>query len=506
MSEERFQELLDRVHTVSDIGGSLSLLGWDHHTHMPQKGAAVRGERMATLGKMLHEMIVSDETGRLLDDTKTYAEQQGDDSFELALWKNVKRRYDKAVRVPVELMVAMVRAGNQGYIAWHTARAASDFSLFRDALATNIDLTKQLVDVHKAAMPGVENDYDILLDDYEPGMKSADVTAVFDQLKEKTLPLVERVAAHAGEQRDKLVNGSFPKASQDQLVRSIIASLGFNEDSWDLTTTLHPFASSMAIEDIRITTKFDESFLNASMFGTMHEFGHGLYERQISTEYERTPLANGCSMAWHESQSRMWENLVGRGRPFWDFALPLVQQNFPDALGSASADDMYRAVNAMGPSLIRIEADELTYNFHIILRYELENQLIGDGVTVADLPEAWNAKVHDYLGIDVPQASQGVLQDVHWGHGSFGYFPTYALGNVLGAMLWQRITAEVGGIEDDFSRGEFGRLRTWLREHVHQYGSKYLPIDLLDKVLGTRKLDAAPLITYLTDKVDSLYA
>lgn len=505
MSHQKFAELLKRVQQVADIAGAGAVLGWDQRTLMPTKGAAVRGERLATLAGLAHRLFVNDEVGALIEASESYATSHHEDSFEASLWRIVKRRYDKMKVIPPELAEDMQRAGNAGYEAWRESRAASDYSQFIDALERNIELNRQVIDLRRAVITDAEDDYDLLLDDYEPGMKTSDITRVFDRLKEATKPLVEKVAAYKSEDREALMRGDFPTKQQEALVLEVAHQLGFTDDAWRLDVTAHPFASSMATSDIRITTKYDEDFLNPSFFGTMHEFGHGLYERQVSPDLERTPLARGASMMWHESQSRMWENLVGRGRPFWTWAAPKVAGVFPEQFGSASADDLHRAVNAMGPSLIRIEADELTYNLHIILRFELERDLFSGKVTTKDLPEAWNAKIRDYLGLEVPNDANGVLQDVHWGGGSFGYFPTYALGNVLGAMLWQRITRENPGFEGEFEQGEFGTLRTWLGENVHVHGSKFMPMDLLENVLGVRELDAEPLVTYLTDKVNALY-
>lgn len=503
MSQEAFDQLLRRVHQVMDLQGASSLLVWDQQTLMPARGMAVRGERLATIAGLMQEIFTADETGELLDKTRDFATGKGEDSFEASLWRIVKRRYDKQKRIPAELAEEMARAQTAGYQAWHAARSASDYSIFEPAMTRNLELALEIIRIQKEAM-GADDDYDVLLDDFEPGLKASDIDPVFDRLKEASMPLVQKVAEKADD-RDKLVHGEFPTEKQEALVRSVATQLGFTDDAWRLDVTAHPFASSMGINDIRITTKYEEDYFNPSFFGTMHEFGHGLYEHQISESLERTPLARGASMMWHESQSRMWENLVGRGRPFWTWASPKVQETFPKQFGDASADDIYRAVNAMGPSFIRIEADELTYNLHIILRYELERAMVAGDVTVQDLPEAWNAKIKEYFGLDVPNDAQGVLQDVHWGSGSIGYFPTYTLGNVLAAMLWKRITAELPGLNDDFERGEFDRLRTWLGENIHQYGSKYLPMDLLEKVLGVRQLDAEPLIDYLTAKVNDLY-
>lgn len=504
MSKENFDKLVEHSKRIGDIYGSMSLLHWDMETHMPEKGVGVRAERLATLTSIGHEMMTSPETGEMINAAEAYAREQGDDSHDYALWREIKRRYDKSTLIPTELAAEMSRAFSLANQAWKNARSNNDYESYKPFLQKNLDLVRQALELSRSFYPDAEEDYDILLDDYERGMKTADVAAVFDQFKEGARPLVDKVAAQ-DDDRDKATFGNFPAESQEKLAREVLKAVGFTDDAWDLTETTHPFESSMAINDIRITTKYDEDFFNPCFFGTLHEFGHGLYEHQIDEKYERTVLAGGVSMAWHESQSRMWENLVGRGRPFWTWAMPKAQATFPQQFGEMSADDMYRAVNKMGPSLIRIEADELTYNYHIIIRFELERELLAGTVTVDTLPEAWNAKIKDYLGLDVPHDADGVLQDVHWSHGSFGYFPTYALGNILGAMLWEKINKELPSLTADIEAGEFGPLRDWLRENIHQYGSEILPVDLMEKVLGTRKMDAQPLLNFLTSKVNDLY-
>lgn len=505
MSKERYDELYERMLTLGDLQGLGGIAYWDMQTHMPPKGAAVRGQRLATLTKIAHGMLVDPATGELINASEDYARSMGEESVEFATWRVIKRHYDKSVVIPTDLAAEISLASSRGHVAWVEARKNNDYASFKPFLQKNIEYLRQTVDLSRELHPCAEEDYDILLDDYEEGMKTSEVAAVFDQFKEGAKPLVDKVSASAGDGRDAAVNQNFPTEQQDKLSREIVKAVGFNDESWDLTTTTHPFASSMSINDIRITTKYEDNFLNPSFFGTLHEFGHGLYEHQIDEAYDRTVLARGVSMAWHESQSRMWENLVGRGLPFWQWATPVVQKHFPDQFRGMSAEDIYRAVNVMGPSLIRIEADELTYNFHIIIRFELEREVINGNLSVDDLPAAWNAKYKDYLGVDVPSDSDGVLQDVHWSGGSMGYFPTYALGNVLGAMLWQRITTELPNLESEFAQGEFGSLREWSRENVHQHGSRYTPNDLLQRVLGTRKLDAQPLLDFLSAKVDELY-
>ncbi len=505
MSKEKYDALYARMQTLTDIYGIGGVAQWDMQTHMPPRGAAVRAERLATLTTIGHEWLTSSETGDLIARSEDYVRNQGEDSLEYAIWRVSKRHYDKATVIPSELAADLDRAASNGHVAWVSARKNNDYEGFKPYLRKNIDLLHQVIDLSRGLYPEAEEDYDILLDDYEQGMKTSDIAAVFDQFKVGAKPLVEKVAAHVGDGRDAATFGNFPADQQEKLAREILAAVGFNDDEFDLTKTAHPFEHSMSIHDIRITTKYDEGFFNPCFFGTLHEFGHGIYENQIDDTYERTVLARGVSMAWHESQSRMWENLVGRSLPFWKWAAPKVKSVFPDQFGSMDAEDIYRAVNMMGPSLIRIEADELTYNYHIIIRFELERELLAGTVTVDDLPDAWNAKYKDYLGVDVPDYSDGVLQDVHWSGGSMGYFPTYALGNILGAMLWQKINTELPNLASEFEAGEFGSLRNWSRENIHRHGSFYTPNDLLQKVLGTRTLDAQPQIDFLTAKVNELY-
>lgn len=505
MSKQKYDDFVKRMQTFTDLSGLGGIAGWDMQTHMPPKGAAVRGERLATLTRIAHGMLVDKATGDLIDGAEDYVRSQGEESVEFAQWRTFKRIYDKAVVIPTDLAAEVNLARSTGQVAWREARKNNDYESFKPYLQKNIDLLRQSVDHYRELFPDAEEDYDILLDDFEQGMKTSEVAAVFDTFKEGAKPLVEKIAASQGDGRDAATFKHFPVDQQEKLVREVVTAVGFNEDSWNLTTTVHPFASAMSINDVRITTKYEEDFFNPSFFGTLHEFGHGLYEHQINEDFDRTVLARGVSMSWHESQSRMWENLVGRGLPFWKWATPVVKKHFPEQFDGMSPEEIHRAVNVMGPSLIRIEADELTYNFHIIVRFELERDLITGRLSLDDLPEAWNSKYKEYLGVDVPNDSDGVLQDTHWAGGMMGYFPTYALGNVLGAMLWQRIIRDMPNLESEFEKGEFGSLRDWSRENLHQYGSQYQPKDLMEKVLGTRELDAQPLLDYLSTKVEQLY-
>ena len=505
MTTETYALLRERLGIVSDLDRTIGLLGWDQRTIMPLKGAAERAERMATLEKVVHELAIADEVGEWFSALEQYEAGLPFDSDDASIIRVGRRDYQEARLIPTELTVALMNAKNEGYMAWVEARAASDFGKLKPHLEKQVDLNKQAIALVREADESYAEGYDVLLNEYEPRLTASEVTRVFDALKEATIPLVAIVRERADRVDDSLVHGDFDVETQKWLVTAIARQLGFSDDAWRLDVTQHPFASSPGIDDIRITTRYFDDFLSPALFGTMHEFGHGLYEHGVSKDLGRTGLARGASMAFHESQSRMWENLIGRGRPFWDWALPALREHFPDQFAHATEDDLYRAVNKLGPSLIRVEADELTYNLHIIIRFEIERDLFSGTLEVADLPDVWNAKMKEYLEIDVPNDAAGVLQDVHWGSGLMGYFPTYALGNVVSLQLWEHIRREIPDLDEQTARGEFGALRTWLAENIHRHGRKFTPNELLERVVGVPEFDPQPLVRYLTAKVEDLY-
>lgn len=505
MSQERFEELRTRLGELSDISGSLSLLGWDQQTIMPAKGAAGRANAMATLTKIHDEKFSDPALGALLEDLVPWSETRDFDSDEASIVRVARRDYRKNLLIPTHLKVAFSQARSEGYMKWIEARKASDFSILQPVLERIVALHREVISLVRAADDSFDEDYDVLVDDYEPGLKSTEIARVFEELKHATIPLVARVTERSQMVSDAAVHGDFPIAVQEASVRALAEQLGFTGDAWRLDVTQHPFATSISLDDIRITTRYYEDFFNPAWFGTMHEFGHGLYEKQVGKGLDRTPLAHGASMAFHESQSRMWENLIGRGRPFWTWGLPQLKASYPGQFVDVSEDSIYQAINKLGPSFIRVEADELTYNLHIILRFEIERDLFSGKLEVADLPTVWNERFAKYFGLDVPNDTEGVLQDVHWGAGSFGYFATYALGNVVSLQLWDRIRTEIPDLNEQTARGEFEALRVWLEEHIHRHGRKYLPTELLERVTGTPSFDSAPLIRYLTAKVTDLY-
>jgi carboxypeptidase Taq len=497
VSQAKFDELRERLAEISDLVKTAALLGWDQHVMMPPKGAAIRAEQMATVGRIAHTKFISAEIGTLLDDLRDWSEQQDYDSFEASLVRVATRDWEKSRQVPPDLRAEMSRSAALANQVWVDARKNNDFKTFLPVLRKNLDLRKRYIDCFEVK----DEPYDIVLDDYERDMTTKEVRRIFDYLKEHQAPLVKEVASR-GANADK--PWEYDLDGQKAFELEVVKRFGFTDDAWRLDPTVHPFASGTGITDIRITTRYFTDHLGG-LFGTMHEFGHGLYERQVDPALERSPLARGVSLGMHESQSRMWENLVGRSLPFWRHFYPRLQELQPTLAGT-DLDDFFRGeVNRVEPSLIRVEADEATYNLHIILRFELEQAMLGDEFPLEQLPEEWNSRMWDYLGIEVPSDTEGVLQDVHWSGGSIGYFPTYALGNLISAQIWEKITADVPALYDEFEQGEFGSLRDWLGRNLHHLGRKYTPGETLERVVGTSQIDPEPYVRYLRGKLADIY-
>jgi carboxypeptidase Taq len=497
--EASYAKLVERLGEVQDVAASVGVLAWDQRTKMPLAGADARADQLSTLTRLAFERFTADEIGGLLEELRPYEESLDHDSLEASLIRVTRRDYEKARRVPVKLRAEMARADALGEPVWREARRTSSFELFLPYLEQAIELKKRYIECFQP----VDEPYDALLDDFEPGVKTAEVRAVFAELRDGLVPLVTAIAERAEAVDDSPLTGDFPVERQKQVEAGILQAFGFADEEWRVDETEHPFASKGGPRDMRLTTHHRPGNLT-SLFACMHEFGHGLYEYQIDRDLYRTPLGRGASLGVHESQSRMWENMIGRSRPFWERFFPTVQDAFPGQLRGLDAESFYRAVNRVRPSLIRIHADEVTYNLHIILRFELEQALVGGSLAPADAPEAWDAKIREYLGIDVPDVADGVLQDMHWSGGAIGYFPTYALGNVISGQLWERIRRELPDLDDRVRAGEFGELRDWLREHVHRHGRKYMPAELLERVVGGG-LDPQPLLGYLRAKFGAIY-
>jgi carboxypeptidase Taq len=490
------QELRERLAAIHDLATAGSVLGWDQQTMMPARGSALRAEQLATLGGIVHERFTDDAIGRLLDRLGELDPETPDG----ALVRVTRRDWEKARRVPSELAADIARAGALGHQAWVGARERSDFAAFLPFLERNVELKLRYV----GCFEGFADPYDVLLDDYEEGMTSAEVDALFGALRDALVPLIAAVAARADAVDASVLHGEFPVERQRALVRRVLERLGWSPDGWRLDEAAHPFATSFGTGDVRLTTRYDPGYVGMALYGAIHEFGHGLYEAQVDPAFARSPLGEGVSLGVHESQSRLWENVVGRGRPFAGWLHGELREAFPEGFDTVDAEAFYRAVNRVEPSLIRVEADEATYGLHVILRFELEREMIAGTLALRDLPEAWNARMRDYLGVEVPDDAHGVLQDVHWSGGDLGYFSTYALGNLISAQLWERARAELPGLDDALAAGEVGALRAWLGEHVHRWGRVFPPRELVARVCGG-PIAVGPFVSYLRGKLGEIY-
>jgi carboxypeptidase Taq len=451
------------------------------------------------LERIAHEHLTDPEVGRLLGALEGWEREADPDSEDVCLVRQARRDFEKAVRVPADLAAEMSHAAAMGQQAWMEARAASDFSLFRDALELQLELRHRYVACFD---DGYAHPYDVLLDDFEPDLTTEELRPLLTDLREALVPLVAKHADPNRPRYDGLFAGPWEPDVQHAAVLEILQAVGFDPDGWRLDQAAHPFAQGLDPTDIRITTRYDPHDFGMAMFAALHEFGHGLYEAQIPRRLVRTPLGKPVSLGVHESQSRLWENMVGRGRPFCGWVAPHLSASLP-GLGEVTPDALFRAVNGVNPSLIRVEADEATYNLHIILRFELELAMVEGSIAVDDVPAAWNEGMERLLGIQVPDDAHGVLQDIHWGGGLIGYFPTYTLGNLMSAQMWERAEADVPGLDDAIAAGSFGPLREWLREAVHEKGSAFLPRDLLRRATG-QELSIEPFVKYLSAKLEAV--
>ena len=498
MSE--YLQLLERVHELDDLNKAAALMSWDREVNMPRGGAAERIAQMTTLSSLSHRMATSDEMGEAIERAAAELDGAAYDSDEAALIRLLRRNYADARKLPSEYVARSAAVSGQAREAWVRARAESDFGRFRPWLEQVVELCQEMADYY-----GYEDErYDALLDKYETNMKTAEVRAIFDAVKAELVPLREAIDRSPVELDDSIVHRPYPVEKQQAFARTIAAAIGYDFERGHLGTVIHPFATSFSRNDARITTRWYPDFLNPSLFGTLHECGHAMYEQGTAAALARTPLARGTSLGIHESQSRMMENVVGRSRGFWQAHFPALQEYFPKVLGDNTAEDFYRAINKTQASYIRVEADELTYNFHIILRFELEQAMLNGDLAVADLPIAWNDKMRDLLGVTPPDDAQGCLQDVHWSRPGFGYFPTYALGNLYAAQFYETAVAQDPAVGEELGRGSTAALLAWLRENIHRHGKKFTPGELVVRVTG-RPLDHAAFMRYATAKFGELY-
>ncbi|GAB4479275.1 MAG: carboxypeptidase M32 [Anaerolineae bacterium] len=503
--EAKLAQLKQHLARVSDLLSAANLLEWDQETYMPDGGAQARANQIATLRSLAHQIFTADEVGKLLTDLQPALEQLDPASDEAAIIRLGKRYYDQQRRVPSTLVARIEEAARIGTHVWQAARAENDFPRFVPYLQKIVDLKLEYV---SHLSKGRSNPYDVLLDLYEPGIDHAQIEAVFAPLKRELIDLI-RAIGQRPQVDDSMLHRHYPRIQQIAFSREVVTTLGYDFTCGRLDLSAHPFTIGFDRTDVRITTRVLEDFLPSCLMGTIHEAGHAMYEQGISPSLSRIgfypdSLGEGASMSVHESQSRFFENVLGRSRAFWEYFYPKAQALFPQALGAVPLEAFYRALNRVQPSLIRVEADEVTYGLHIMLRFELENDLINGRVKVTDLPAEWNARMEQYLGIVPPTDAQGVLQDIHWSAGLIGYFPDYLLGSIFSVQLWEKLRADHPGVLDEVRTGRFETVLAWLREKIHRHGRKFTLPQLAERITGG-PLSWQPYLAYLKGKAADVY-
>ena len=498
----QFEALKAHATQTGYLLSSAALLEWDQQTKLPSSGGQYRSEQITYLAKLIHERETDSQLGNWLNELSESPEVSGDaPASDIATTvRELKRKYERQVKVPSDLVQALARASSKGQQIWVSARQKNDFSTFQPALEEIINLKQQQAD----AIGFEDCRYDALLDEYEPGASTRDVTIVFDALRKELVPLLDQLKGSGDQVDSSVLHREYPIDAQETFVKEASAEIGFDYKRGRLDVTHHPFCTEIGPNDCRITTRYNETFFSSAFFGTLHEAGHGMYEQGLRGDWYALPPGQYCSLGIHESQSRLWENLVGRSEAFWQHFFPIAQETFPDALADVSPNHFHRAINEITPSLIRVEADEVTYNLHIIIRFELERSLIEGDLKVADLPAAWNEKYQRALGITPPDDASGVLQDVHWSAGLIGYFPTYSLGNLYASQFFDAANEQLGDLEPLFAKGDFGPLKAWLNENIYQSGKCLPPGILCQKVTG-EELSHKSLIKHLKSKISRTY-
>jgi carboxypeptidase Taq len=493
--DQIYEKVCQHARETAILASCEAALGWDERTMLPPEAAEYRAEQMAYLAGLIHKRRTDRHLGDWLGElaaSSLAADPHGDTGANIR-W--LKRSYERSTKLPQALVEELSRTATLGQHVWQQARADDDFAKFVPLLQKTIELKRAQAD----ALGYDESRYDALLDDYEPNERTSSLSKVLGDLREALVPLVAEIT-NSGRHPDKsILTRSFPVDRQAAFGRDVAAKIGFDFRRGRLDVTAHPFCAGLGPNDTRLTTRYDEHFFSSALFGTMHEAGHGMYDQGLIADQYGLPLGEAISLGIHESQSRLWENFVGRSKSFWMYFFPLAKRTFPEALGSVNLDAFYFAINDVRPSLIRVEADEATYNLHILVRFELEQALLGDDLPVADLPAAWREKYKNYLDIEPTNDADGALQDIHWSAGLMGYFPTYSLGNLYAAQFFETADRELGGLNRQFERGEFQPLLGWLRDRIHVQGQRYTAAELVERVTG-KPLSHEPLMRHLRDK------
>ncbi len=488
---------MEEVRDIGRLRSIAEMLEWDQETYMPKKGVRVRSELLALAAGIAHERLVCDKMRGYVESASADA---GDHVAETNI-RETRRAFERAANVPTELVKELARMSSMAKDAWVTARKQSDFSKFEPSLLKLVELKKQMAEhIGYRAEP-----YDALLDEFEPGATASQIEGLFAELRDRIVTLLNKVKASAQQPDLTILNRSYPIPAQKLVSRKMAEALHYDFDAGRCDVTVHPFCCTLGgPDDVRITTRYVEKSLTPSLFGTLHEVGHALYEQGLPSEHTFTPSGEAISLGIHESQSRLWENFVGRSKAFWTFHWPGVKDAFPEALGEVSVDDFHAAINAATPSMIRVEADELTYNLHIILRFEIERGLFNGSLNAKDLPAIWNERMQKTLGITPKDDVEGCLQDIHWSMGGFGYFPTYALGNLYAAQFFEQAGKDIPDLLDRIAHNDNQPLLDWLRSNIHRHGQRYRAGELVEKVTG-KPLSIDPLMNYLTKKLTPIY-
>lgn len=504
-----YQSFRDHIAQINDLLNVFNILNWDSHTQMPHGGAETRGHQLSTIIQIAQERFASDTTARLLDAVEPEVEDDDYYSYRRREVQNTRWAYDIARRVPATLMSQIVGLRPTAEQAWVDAKKHNDFARFAPYLQQAFDYQKQLAE----AIGYVDHPYDALLLRYEPEMNVERLRHFFNIMKATLIPLLQKIVAKGDVARSDFLYGDYDEGKQREFALGLAKQFGYDLNRGRLDISAHPFEVSFTRNDVRITTRYQRNYLPGALFGVLHEAGHAMYEQGANPELTRTALTTdflgnyavaGVSFGAHESQSRLWENQVGRSRPFWQLHFPTLQRTFPDQLANVTADEFYRAVNRVRPSFIRVEADEMTYNFHIMLRVEIEIGLLDGSIKVADLPEIWRAKMQEYLGVVPPTDTLGVLQDIHWSMASIGSFCTYTVGNVMSGQWMAAARRDLPMLDSNLSGGDYAPLLAWLTEHVYRHARAYSPNELLIRATG-EPLNPDAYLTYVSEKYSDLY-
>ncbi len=500
MNANSFDRLKALLGEVYDLNATLSLLGWDQQTYMPGGGAEERGNAMATISRIMHLKVTSDELQKCLEDCEKQTAGMPEDSDDFCLVKVTRREVTRRIRIPADWVASFAEATAIGQEKWEKAKGTSDFSSFQPSLERIMELRRE----YASFFQPYDHIYDPLLDEFEPGLKTVDVQKIFDVLREEQVALI-RELSEKPQVDSSFLRQYYPENAQWEFGVEVVSNMGFDWNRGREDSSAHPFTTTIGMDDVRITTRVISDNFATALFSTIHEGGHALYELGFNSALRRSPLATGASMAVHESQSRLWENLVGRSRSFWIHYYPRLQLLFPAQLANVPLETFYKGINRVEPSLIRTESDEATYNLHVMLRLELEIALLEHKIEVRDLPELWKNRMDEYLGVVPKDDAHGVLQDIHWAGGLVGYFPTYALGNVISAQLWGCIQKDIPDLDEQISTGQFNPLLNWLRTNIHTHGAKFETQELVKRVTGS-PIDPQPYLRYLRTKFREIYS